>query len=407
MTSHDDKRPISDVHARFLDDLSAAVDGDADALRAAADLLAESDEARDLLFDAKRVASRVGDAGGDFVPQPGLEARVLAALDARGGAQVAPAAAPVPVAVASVPAQPAPVAAAPVSTQVGTPDPLDSPWAGGRKDKADAFGSAVDTVPEKKRPSAVADTNERAPEAAPRAGVRRSGLALVVGGGALFAIAAVATLAYVGGNLFGGDPEAPVVAAQGWSAEVVTVVRAADESTESGVSVRMAGATAFLPAAQGVTVTAGATLRTDARTRALLRLSDGTQLTVNRDSEVTLETTGPRNLRLERGELLAEVAHLSAGPQRQPLHAARAHRGAGHEVPAHHRRGHGQRAGAARRGACARRRWLGGSEGRPRGHPAPERGRHRDPRDAPRLAGGLERAGRRGRRRRHAGAGHR
>ena len=67
MTSHDDKRPISDVHARFLDDLSAAVDGDADALQAAADLLAESDEARDLLFDAKRVASRVGDAGGDFV----------------------------------------------------------------------------------------------------------------------------------------------------------------------------------------------------------------------------------------------------------------------------------------------------------------------------------------------------
>ncbi|MBK8588522.1 MAG: FecR domain-containing protein [Sandaracinaceae bacterium] len=327
MTSHDDKRPISDVHARFLDDLSAAVDGDADALQAAADLLAESDEARDLLFDAKRVASRVGDAGGDFVPQPGLEARVLAALDARGGAQVAPAAAPVPVAVASVPTQPAPVAAvaaAPVSTQVGTPDPLDSPWAGGRKDKADAFGSAVDTVPEKKRPSAVADTNERAPEAAPRAGVRRSGLALVVGGGALFAIAAVATLAYVGGNMFGGDPEAPVVAAQGWNAEVVTVLRAADESTESGVSVRMAGATAFLPAAQGVTVTAGATFRTDARTRALLRLSDGTQLTINRDSEVTLETTGPRNLRLERGELLAEVAHLSAGPNAN-LYTAHGH----------------------------------------------------------------------------------
>lgn len=314
MTSHDDKRPISDAHARFLDDLSAAVDGDADALQAAADLLAESDEARDLLFDAKRVASRVGDAGGDFVPQPGLEARVLAALDARGGAQVAPAAAPAPVAVQPRPAPAAAVLAAPVTAAGPVPDPLDSPWAGGRKDKADAFGSAVDTVPEKKRPSAVSDGNERAPEAAPRAGVRRSGLALVVGGGALFAIAAVATLAYVGGNMFGGDPVAPVVAAQGWSAEVVTVARATDESTESGVSVRMAGATAFLPAAQGVTVTAGATLRTDARTRALLRLSDGTQLTVNRDSEVTLETTGPRNLRLERGELLAEVAHLAAGP---------------------------------------------------------------------------------------------
>lgn len=42
MTRHDDKHPISDAHAHFLDDLSAAVDGDADALAAAADLLAES-----------------------------------------------------------------------------------------------------------------------------------------------------------------------------------------------------------------------------------------------------------------------------------------------------------------------------------------------------------------------------
>ena len=108
MTRHDDKHPISDAHARFLDDLSAAVDGDADALAAAADLLAESDEARDLLFDMKRVANRVGDAGDDFVPQPGLDARVLAAIDARG-------AAPVFQAVASP----------------TVPDPLESRWAGG------------------------------------------------------------------------------------------------------------------------------------------------------------------------------------------------------------------------------------------------------------------------------------
>lgn len=290
MTRHDDKHPISDAHARFLDDLSAAVDGDADALAAAADLLAESDEARDLLFDMKRVANRVGDAGDDFVPQPGLDARVLAAIDARG-------AAPVFQAVASP----------------TVPDPLESRWAGGGQ-KHDAFGSLVETAPEKKRPSVETEANERAPKAAPHAGVRRSGLALVVGGGALFAIAAAATLAYMGGAFDGGSPDAPVVAAQGWSAEVVTVARAADESTESGASIRMAGATEFLPAAQGVTVTAGATFRTDARTRALLRLSDGTVLTINRDSEVTLETTGPRNLRLERGELLADVEHLDAGP---------------------------------------------------------------------------------------------
>ena len=257
MTRHDDKQPISDAHARFLDDLSAAVDGDADALAAAADLLAESDEARDLLFDMKRVANRVGDAGDDFVPQPGLDARVLAALDARA-AQAAPAApaatrapvatspavgAPVagepvvgtPIVVAAFPTAPVtgtPVAgvAAPVFQAVASPsvpDPLESRWAGGAG--RDRHSSLIETSPEKKRPSLEAEANERAAKAAPGTGMRRSGLALVVGGGALFAIAAAATLAYVGGA-FGGAPDAPMAAAQGWSAEDMALQSMPDAS---------------------------------------------------------------------------------------------------------------------------------------------------------------------------------
>ncbi|MCA9575169.1 MAG: FecR domain-containing protein, partial [Myxococcales bacterium] len=362
MTHQHDSRGISEAHKRFLDDLSAAVDGDADALRAAEDLLADSDEARDLLFDARRVAGEVREAGGDYVPQPDLEARVLAALDARGaetpkaGATSSTNAGPAPSAVNAAPssgsASVAGVAAASASpmapstvtatnpglatdpeltsgssaratgTGAATPDPLMSRWAGGpgttaekaaafraaAAEGAEAHSSQLDTVPEKRM------RNERGRESAPHAGVRRSGLALVVGAGAVFAIAAAAALAFVGSKMIEGEPNAPVVAAQGWSAEVVTVSRAADPSNESGVSIRMAGASEFLPAAQGVTLSNGATLRTDARTRALLRLSDGTELTLNRDTEVSLETTGARDLRLARGELLADVAHLDAGP---------------------------------------------------------------------------------------------
>ncbi|MCA9535684.1 MAG: FecR domain-containing protein [Myxococcales bacterium] len=322
MTGHDDQRAPSDARTRFLDDLSAAVDGDADALRAAEELLADSDEARDLLFDARRLAGEVREAGGDYVPQPDLEARVLAALDARSGQAVSPAPQPsappqAARAVESAAALVAPAAQPDATTEV---DPPLSRWAGGggSTDKAEAFRSAttsgVGAATKSRMSEPDVASNERPQGSTPHAGVRRSGLALVVGGGALFAIAAATTLAFVGSKMFTEAPDAPVVAVQGWSAEVQTVVRAADASSESGVSIRAAGASEFVAVAEGATLSNGATLRTDARTRAQLRLSDGTELVLNRDTEVSLETTGARDLRLTRGELLASVAHLDNGP---------------------------------------------------------------------------------------------
>jgi hypothetical protein len=68
-------------HEAFLDDLALLVDRDADAVARWADLLADDEEARDLLHEARRVAEGLADAGAEFVVPSELEARVLGTLD--------------------------------------------------------------------------------------------------------------------------------------------------------------------------------------------------------------------------------------------------------------------------------------------------------------------------------------
>ena len=67
----------------FLDDLGPIVDGDRDAIARHADFLSEDDEARDLRHEASSVVAKLAHAGADYMPAADLEARLLAALDAR------------------------------------------------------------------------------------------------------------------------------------------------------------------------------------------------------------------------------------------------------------------------------------------------------------------------------------
>ena len=286
----------------FEDALAGVVDGD-EALRDRfADLLAESDEARDLLFDAERAAEEVGHAGAEFDPADDaalgerLAAGVLGAIDARG------AAAPSPDASRASEASEA-------SEARWSHDPAARfpAYESGQVPSPGAALTSADTIPER-----AENTRDSAAAAAPSR--RRGGLFLVLGTGAALAAAAALGLAYVGASMMGGDPVADVRAPQGWSASLVTLTRASDDSQAAGLDIRLAGADTFSPVAAGSDIAAGATIRTDARTRAQIRLSDGTELTLNRDTEVTLETDGARALRLARGELLADVAHLDAGP---------------------------------------------------------------------------------------------
>ena len=68
---------------KFLDELGPIVDGDRAAIERHADFLADDDGARDLRHDAGVVAERLAVAGDDWVMPADLEAKVLAAVDAK------------------------------------------------------------------------------------------------------------------------------------------------------------------------------------------------------------------------------------------------------------------------------------------------------------------------------------
>lgn len=94
-------------------------------------------------------------------------------------------------------------------------------------------------------------------------------------------------------------------------AKIVKVSRGAADKT-GGLTVSAPGQTAHTPA-DGELVPPGSTLRTDARTRAQVALSDGSVLVLDRASELTLESE-PRSLRLAEGSTLVEAAHVDGAP---------------------------------------------------------------------------------------------
>jgi hypothetical protein len=100
--------------------------------------------------------------------------------------------------------------------------------------------------------------------------------------------------------------DTPVAAA--WSGKVEQVARAAGDG-RAGLSLVPPGGQPPTPLAGGTPVAAGATLRTDARTRARLTLSDGTTVSLKERTEITLDSREERRIVLAGGELAADVAH--------------------------------------------------------------------------------------------------
>ncbi|RYE82481.1 MAG: hypothetical protein EOO75_20635, partial [Myxococcales bacterium] len=72
--------------------------------------------------------------------------------------------------------------------------------------------------------------------------------------------------------------------------------------------------TACQPLAVGDEVAAGTMLRTARHGRLQLKLDDGTELVLDRDAELVLRGDRARSLRLNRGALQADVAHLTTAP---------------------------------------------------------------------------------------------
>ncbi|HEU5057482.1 MAG TPA: VIT domain-containing protein, partial [Kofleriaceae bacterium] len=113
----------------------------------------------------------------------------------------------------------------------------------------------------------------------------------------------------------GGDDapsSGPGGAPAAWSGSLAAVDRAADDGA-SGVEVAPATGAPFAAVARGAAVTPGSAIRTDERTRAEIDLGDGTRIHLDHATEVRLGTSG-RDLVMARGNLVADVAHLEAGP---------------------------------------------------------------------------------------------
>jgi tetratricopeptide (TPR) repeat protein len=299
----------------FWDDLASIVDGDQNAVAKHADLLADSDEHRDARYEAQGAANLVGDAGLDYYHPGDFEAKVLAAVDSRPK-QVAPAEAPKSTLPYGAP-DPSLAMQGYTPPQAYTPPPGYAPpttpgfshHTSAPVPKAAAMPRTMAHTP----PTHVSGIVNAQPKKK-----SNTGKVVVLFGG--LAAAAVVLLAVGGvgvyfltkdGGLDGGTASAEIGALGGTLSQIR---RAADDNV-TGVEIRSAGATDFAPLPLGAIIPAGSIIRTDARTRAEVQLTDGSTIVLNHSSEVAFNEETPRMLELKQGQLVADVAHIENAPQ--------------------------------------------------------------------------------------------
>ncbi|WP_437895920.1 VIT domain-containing protein [Sorangium sp. So ce124] len=132
-----------------------------------------------------------------------------------------------------------------------------------------------------------------------------------------FAAAALAAAAAVTVGVAlrrGGETTAPSVAAGAgapWSGKIASVSRASADRSGGLEACDAAGACA--PLAAGAALPEGATLRTDARTRAHLSLADGSALAIDRGSRVWIAGDG-RRARVDEGAVVLDVTPAPGAP---------------------------------------------------------------------------------------------
>jgi tetratricopeptide (TPR) repeat protein len=238
---------------RFAEDLAAVIDGDTAALEVHLDHLSECDACRDARHEAAALAAGLDAAGADYRVPADLESRVLAAIEAE-------------------PRQPHPV---PVRSAIAEPVEASTPPLARERGK----------------------DGERTP--ASRYGRRRRVMAWSAGAVAL-AAAGLAMVSMRGGD--GGETGASADA--GLTATLERTARAGDGA--GGVTVETATGEVLTA---GAGIPAGATIRTDERTRARLALSDGTTLTLDHLTEVAL---GSGRRFAATGQLVIETAPAAA-----------------------------------------------------------------------------------------------
>ncbi len=324
---------------KFLDELGPIVDGDRAAIARHADFMADDDRARDLRHDAEEAADALAHGGDDWVMPADLEARVLGAIDAKAsGASFAPERTTQPgfddakhaARTASTgststdtPASPTPAASSPASTASASTASASTSPVEATKLEADSDDDASapadgDDVDGDVAPvvSLAAAREAKAAEPEREPATQKSGLGRVIVLFSALSVLGVAAAAAVAFWPSSGTDETTTTSptAGGVTGTLAQVVRAAAGETGTGVEVQPPGGS-YAPLALGAEIPTGSTVRTDARTRARLTLSDGSELVLNHTTELLFDAAQPRHFAVHEGEIVADVTHLDEGPQ--------------------------------------------------------------------------------------------
>jgi hypothetical protein len=306
------------------------------------DHIADCDICRDLRHDAEQAAEMVSHSGGDFRADAGLADRLLARMDldklkppafGGGSGSATSSAAPTSSITATgggrerattteIATAPTEIDAIRRDTQRSTlPD--DEPRRTTEDRRAEEKPAETRAQDSKAAPRTTerASTVKSAVPASPAAkpattGARTSGGKVVplfrrpsFAAGLLGAMAAAAAVGfYLKGRTPTNTTDAPPPFEAAWTGKVEAVSRAAADKNGGVEACDAAGTCA--PVAQGAAIGAGTTLRTDARTRAFVKLADGSQLALDRGSSITLGEGKERAARLTEGRVVADIADI-------------------------------------------------------------------------------------------------
>ncbi len=247
---------MSSSKETFSEDIAAIAAGEADAIERHIDLLSDDEQARDLRHETTRIASSIVTLGDDYAHPADFEARLLTALDAQEK---------------------------PVEKNTEKP-----------------------SVPKQStQPSKAANSN-RSPLLLAGGGVAAAFL-LVIGGMQLTSTENTSEQASITVPSKANDSSMRL------SAQFVQLQRSGDPAI-SGVMVTRKGQASAQSFSPGGTLSPGDRVSTDARTRILLKLSDDSTVTLAANSVLLFDAEATRRIVLQSGELVADVAHLSDGP---------------------------------------------------------------------------------------------
>ena len=249
------------------DDLADLVAGDREAIARHAEHLASCDDCRDARHEATELAALVAQAGTDHVPATALTAKLMAAIG-------------------SDPA-------------VKTPEPVKPVVA-----KPIGATPVVAAAKQPEQPETTAEpTPIRRKSAATRMFLHAGAAAAVIAGGVGFY-----KLQHADDAPIQEPAENPMAGGIG---KVTTIARAAADGA-GGVQVKSGSGWRAL--AKGELVGAGATIKTDERTRVSLQLADRTTLVLDHGTELAFDPRDARKISITAGRISADVAHVEGRP---------------------------------------------------------------------------------------------